>query len=819
MADPAVNPESLPVSRLSKAIDLQKKYDSVSRSRQLLDRQWKINLAFYKGRQYVYFNRRSRRIESLPTEDGEKPKYRIRLTSNQIAPGTQSLISKLLKTKPRMMATPGTSSDKDLQAAQMSERLLEFWWDDFGLDDSLEEGLLWAAVAGQGYWKICWDEHAGRQMSFLLGPDGQPILDDHAKDQFRALLEQHQIPPQEQVVYMGDIKVEVVSPFHLFIDPSAKKFSEAKWAFHESYLDPDTLKAMYKKDLPPDSTPASPEDTLPMGSSDRSNLTVRKVVTGYFLPTASMPKGRIVTWSGEHILDDQPWYYPTNELPFVKFPGVRVPGEVYDTSVVEQAIPIQKELNRTLSQIVEYKNLTIKPQWKAPVGSIMQAPNDEPGAIWEYNPIGAMAPEPIMPTALPAYVFNHLESLKVRLDEIFAKTEITEGSVPPNVEAGTAIDLLQEMATDRLAPQIRLIEMSIARAGRLMLSLAKKYYIEPRMLKIRGSAGSFQVKQFTQSDIDGAVNVVVESGSGLPRTRAGRQARIMEMIDRQLIRPDQAYKYLDMADMTGLAQQFALDEDQARREHEKLNQGQILNQQALQEAQGQVQMAGQMGVNPETGEPFQDENDFEMWAQQAMQSAAVSPGVLDNDAVHLDIHAQVIKGVEFERMPPEVQQAYVMHAMQHQGRLQSQQQAPSEPVRTTLQLKSTVGPTTQAEILSSQGVNVTPEQTSEPPLETWVSDSVDKADVDGSGPGQDGGVNLAKVAQINADAQANALAKAQDSNRSAISAEADLIDRVNQSRREEELHGEKLRGAAAQADAAEKNARVAGQKPPSGRPK
>jgi hypothetical protein len=30
--------------------------------------------------------------------------------------------------------------------------------------------------------------------------------------------------------------------------------------------------------------------------------------------------------------------------------------------------------------------------------------------------------------------------------------------VPPNVEAGIAIDLLQEAATDRLAPQILMME-------------------------------------------------------------------------------------------------------------------------------------------------------------------------------------------------------------------------------------------------------------------------------------------------------------------------------------------------------------------------
>ena len=33
---------------------------------ELMERQWKLNLSFYKGKQYVFYNRKSRRIEALP---------------------------------------------------------------------------------------------------------------------------------------------------------------------------------------------------------------------------------------------------------------------------------------------------------------------------------------------------------------------------------------------------------------------------------------------------------------------------------------------------------------------------------------------------------------------------------------------------------------------------------------------------------------------------------------------------------------------------------------------------------------------------------
>lgn len=806
------SPAGMPISQLATAQQLTAKLESVRQSRNMLERQWKINLAFYKGKQYTYYNKAARKILSLPTEEGEKPRYRVRLISNQIVSGAQSLLAKYLKTRPVMMASPGSGSDSDVKAAEMAEMLLEYWWQDLQLDDLLEEAMLWGIVAGQGYWKICWDEHAGKQMSFLLDAQGQPVLDEVLKDLFRAELGKRGVEPQEQTVYMGDIRVEAVSPFDMHFDPTAKHFRDVKWAIQCFNMEPDQIKARYGVDLPPDSVPATPDLSATYGSG--ADLSVRKLYCGYFLPNPALPRGRIVTWSGEKILEDKSWDYPTNELPFVKFPGIRVPGELYDSSVIEHAISIQKELNKTLSQIVEAKNMTIRPQWMAPNGALRQRRTDEPGAVWEYNPVGGQKPEQVPVASLPAYVFEHLSDLKNRLDDIFGKTEISEGSVPPNVEAGVAIDLLQEMAIDRFVSTIRLMELSLARAGQLMLELAKEYYIEPRMVKIAGGSKSTQVRQFSRADIDGNISVHVETGSGLPRTRAGRQARIQWFIESGIIRPDQAWKHVDLADMKSISDSFALDEDQAYRENEKLNTGEPLNPVALQQAQQAVMQAQQTGIDPDTQQPFQSMQDFTLWAQQTMMTAAIQPGLLDNHQTHLDIHSRVIKSLEFDSLDPQFQQAYMQHVQQHFDIMRSILPIPNpEAPKINLQLKSTVGPSTQSRILNAAGVPTTPDEAAEPPLETWVSDSVDKPDVDGDSPGQDGGVNLAKVAQITAQAKAQAASAASQAHQSSVQSQADVFGKMQQLQQAAELHQQKLRAASAQADAAERKAK---ERPQSG---
>jgi hypothetical protein len=808
------------VTQLKTAADLNKKLDSLKRGRQLWENQWKLNLAFYKGRQYSYFNRASRRIESLPVEDGEKPRYRVRLVNNQIMSGAHSLLAKFTKTKPVMNASPGSGSDADLKSAQMAERLLEHWWDDLDLDDKLEEALLWAIIVGQGYWKIGWNPHAGKAMKFMLDPQGQPVVDDSLKELFKAQLAQQGVEPQEKVVYLGDVEVEAISPFNVFIDPSAKTFDEARFVICVHYLDPDEVFSRWGVTVTPDAVNASPDSTLPFqNAADSADPSVKAVNIGYFKPNPTMPKGRYVVFTDKQILADDPWPYPFNDLPIVKFPGLRVPGSIYDSSVVEHAIPLQKELNRTVSQIVEYKNLTIKPRYWAPTGSISTRMTSEPGLLMEYNPVGDHKPEVEKLPSMPPYVFDHLTGIRNALREIFALTEVTEGTVPPNVEAGIAIDLLQEMATDRLAPTIKLMEHTIASAGQLMLLLAQQYYIEPRLLKIKGSGGGIQVKKFTQSDIAGGISIQVQAGSALPRTRAGKQAQILELVKAGIIPPDKAYKHLDLADLRGIAAQMQADEDQALREHEKLITGGIINELDYRDALSQLE-SGQM-VDPDTQQPVNDPQT----AQHVLENAGLQPLPFENYQQHLETHSRFMTSVEYESLPLQLKQRFVTHFTQT---LKTYMNLPKpveyKPVSPTLQIKGTAGPTAVADILNKAGVlDITPQTMTEPPLDTWVTDDLSKQNVDASGNSQKDVVEAHAAVADMAQKQATHVAEHARMDQLHMANAAEAAAKADKAHAETVTHtaiaAQKLRTEAAKADLAERTAREKRINPPRPRSK
>lgn len=734
------------IANLKTAADLTDKLNELKKHRRRYEDDWKLNLAFYRNNQYCYISKAGR-LESLPTEEGEKPRYRVRLTANQITPGTQSLLAKLTKTKPTISATPQSSAPGDVKAAQMSEFLLEDWWTALGLEDKLEEALLWSLIGGQGYWKISWDAQAGKAMEFTMNPEtGEVITNDELVTQYKQQLAMAGLPEDysDETVYLGDVRVDVLSPFQVWLDPAAKTYTEAKYAICEHSLDPDEIYARFGKRVEPDAVPTDPDKALKYGSGSKGGdggmtKSVKKVYFGYFVPTAALPKGRYVVWMedgagdkaaapGEpdkNILADMPWneYSPSNEIPLVKFHGLRAPGSTYDDAVVTMARPLQKELNRTVSQIVQYKNLTIKPRVWAPIGSLKTRMTDEPGAVYEFQPIAGMRPEVENLPSMPPYVFDHLKDITMRLRDVFGLNDINEGTPPPNVEAGIAIDLLQEMATDRLAPTISLIESSLARASKLLLILAQEYYVEPRLLKIRGGGGSQQVKKFKGADIKGGVDVRAESGSGLPRTRAGREARIQSYIDRGIIQPQEAYKYIDLADMRSLATKWAADEDKAWRAIEKILKGEPTNSVALEQAK-QTMM---QGINPQTGQPLQSPDEI----MPLLEQAAFSPGIADNHLVTLDILHQYMVSVEFEGLDPETQTRFVMFYQATQDAAKAAAPIPEgQAPRVTMSMHGTVGPTGASKIMEKAGVDITPEEFTEPPLETLVMDSVDAPDQD-----------------------------------------------------------------------------------------
>jgi hypothetical protein len=75
------------MDNLDDAASLVKHFEKLDKNRDAFTSKWKINLAFYKGRQYVFWNKAGNRLESLPVDEGEKPRHRVRKLKKEKSKG------------------------------------------------------------------------------------------------------------------------------------------------------------------------------------------------------------------------------------------------------------------------------------------------------------------------------------------------------------------------------------------------------------------------------------------------------------------------------------------------------------------------------------------------------------------------------------------------------------------------------------------------------------------------------------------------------------------------------------------------------------
>jgi hypothetical protein len=720
------------ITDLQTADDFWELREDNKKSRSRLEILWKLGIAFYRGRQYTYYSTSLRRIQQLPTDD-TKPRGRTRIVSNQIKPNCNKLVAKLTKNKAQFTATSGNGDPKSMKAARCAESLGDYWWTALDLQRKLRQSLTWARVTGQGYWFISWNEYAGEAFSYVCNPDGE-MVPPHQVPDYHAALKEHGLDPQGSVetAYTGDIDVMPVSSVNVWLDNTSEQFEDCRYVGIDFHLDPQEIKTRWGDTCTADSVLTDADLGAQTNDLDSQKKTVC-VVSGLFIrPCPSVPAGRVVYFRKGKVLEDtaksdKPWPFPFKHCPLVKFGATPIPNSPYDSGEVEDAIPLNKELNKTISQILTHRDLTISPKWKIPRNSV-QAFNAADEAI-HYTPVNGASPEMIQHADLPPYMAEILRDIDGRIKNCFGLGDTnTNLASHQGLESGIALDLAQEESDEVLAPIVLDNELSIGKALQMCLDFAQERYSVERLLEIIGDNGMPQVQAFKSTT---GLSIKCEASSSMPRTRAGRMATVIQLKSMNMIEEGEEYKYLDMPDLKGWKREKALDADMADREHAKILSGQPLNPIALQEAQGAVKQ----NMNPLTGKPFVDQAEVQGFLLQAM----VAPTDYENWQAHYNFHTAYMKTVEYEALPVQVQHEFQQHTAATLKKIMDVALASKQRegnVKVSLAAHEVLGPNAVAAILEEAGVQgIDPAiLATEEPLESihMVTDSLDKPNATGT---------------------------------------------------------------------------------------
>lgn len=593
------------------------------------ERQWYLNLAFFSGNQHVQF-RQPNINGPFDLYTPKAPYYRVRLVVNHVRKIVRKEISRLTAQKPNAFVVPSSTEDADVFAAQAGEQIWDSLWRKVKFNRTIREAVFWQAVCGNGFIKTYWDAN---KIDKGAGPEGSDVK--------------------------GDICINSINPFHLFFpDLMQVDIEEQPYIIHAQVRNNSWVYQTFGIDASSADLESIDDSLLSVLGIQRNNskkdqtIILEIWVKPGYLP--ELPNGGMFTIVANQVVQGfDSWPYEHGQYPFSKLDSSPT-GKFYTSSIIEDLIPLQMELNRSRSQLIESKNRMSKPQLIAEKGSVdPKKITTEPGLVIEYNP-GLQPPQPLALQNLPSYVTEEINRLYDDMADLSGQHEVSNGSTPPGVTAATAISFLQEQDESLISGNYSSIEEAIEKVAAQCLMYVKMYWDEARTVKIVGLEGTFDVQTFKNSDLRGNSDIRVESGSALPTSRAAKQAFIMDLMKMGFIQPDEGLEILEVGGLNRIYERIQVDKRQAQRENLKMRiiTEDHIRQHAEEFAQGHPELQKDVDAGMKLEPPL-----------------IIDVHTYDRHEIHIEVHNAYRKGQTFESASPVTKALFEEHVRQHEEAL------------------------------------------------------------------------------------------------------------------------------------------------------
>lgn len=621
---------------------LKQQYGKCKQQLEPFKRQWYLNLAFYKGDQYVDYI--DGRLINIPM-----PSQRAKLVINRIKPVVRTEVSRLTSQEPSAEVVPASNEEQDVMAAQAAEAVYNSLRERLNLQSVLRQAAWWCSVTGIGYIKTYWDKTKETE-------DPTPVVEG-----------------QEPEVVFGDHCYSSVSPFNVLVpDLLVEDIEEQPYVLNVFTKSLDWVKLHYPEVMEREgwvptivgSNEVMETQYLNLKGSDTANAKPDSclIIEAWIKPghTALFPKGGRALMVDDLVVscDQDGIPYKHGQYPFAKMDSIQS-GAYYGTSVIDDLIPLQREINRTRSQLIEARNLTSKPGFFFRTGSLdVSKWTSAPGQAIDIKP-GSEYPQPIPLPQIPAYVENMQDRFLTDVEDISGQHQVSKGNAPAGVTAGTAIQFLQEADNSYMATTHSSIEECMKKVAQQTIALAIQYWDSKRLVKYVGRDGQINAKYLSQTDIKTGTDIRIEGGSSLPVSKAARIALFMDLMTRGAIPVDQALKLMSLPSMKAYYDLTEVDEKQATRENVAMSELPPEQTAATREQiVSQMQSMMPMGIDPM-------ENPIASQQMELANQPVIEVHEWDNHEKHIEVHTRFMKGQEYEMLDDAIKNEFELHLQAH----------------------------------------------------------------------------------------------------------------------------------------------------------
>lgn len=491
--------------------------------RKKFENTWQLNINFYLGNQYCYISPSGEILEY-----GKQYFWQEREVYNHIANLVEMRLAKLSRVRPTLNVIPFSDEDNDIACAKMSKKILKSVSSNLNISKILSQGTLWSEICGTVFYKVDWNNMAGR----IIGMDevGNEIKE-------------------------GDIEISVVSPFEIYPDSNTyNNVDDCMSIIYARTFHKDVVKNTWGIDVEGKDIDVFTLDAIGslggLGYASMSNSLSKKlkkdqvlVLEKYEKPTVEFPNGRLTIIAGEKLvyIGDLPYINNVENkrgFPFIKQCCMPTPNCFWGTSVVERCIPIQRSYNAIKNRKHEFLNRLTMGIMSVEDGSLdidnLEEEGLSPGKVLIYRQ-GSKAPELMSTGSVPADFQQEENSL---LNEFVNVSGVTDfgrsGYYSSGNISGVALQLLIEQDEVRLVFSADEIRNCAKEMAKQILRLYKQFAVVSHTSRIVGDNGIVELFYWTGSDIN-SEEIVFETENEMNETIAQKRSMIFEILNAGLL--------------------------------------------------------------------------------------------------------------------------------------------------------------------------------------------------------------------------------------------------------------------------------------------
>lgn len=342
------------------------------------------------------------------------------------------------------------------------------------------------------------------------------------------------------------------------------------------------------------------------------------------------PEGLFAVYINGKCKKVEPWQFIEHPLTKVDFKAL--PTSIFPRSVAFDLCGVVREFLDYLSLIslhgktnaactVVVEDSTNMGEWTGRGDKLLKWVNRGPGSV---------APFRLQGGNLDAGIYTMLDKLEDWLEKIAQTVAVFRGEAPVGVKAGVALDTLRIQADAMFAGPKKSYANGWKESVRKGVKLYQQEYTLEQLAAIVGENRLTELQAFKQCDLDSCVEWI-PTELGAAKTQSEKKQEMIDLFDRGM---------LDVNDPAVREKAFVLFGD-----------------------------TGMLGTfNKDAGRARWENSNFKNGGVGLFQPE------FDDNKVHLDVHLDAIKSMDFLNWPPEAQTALMQHALETKAQVAAEQQ-------------------------------------------------------------------------------------------------------------------------------------------------